>query len=449
MPHGSHVGHVAETVAEEAAEDSGKVVMKFLMLALEIVGFIFEKASDVYMMAAMVAFLAIGWYFGGAIAHKVYMATCAQIHCPHFTNIRCLGMPWGFCIQDIICPCICHKYRPKFGVRFHIVKARYLNTGALSGDIKVYCRVWAGNNPLKTTSMQTYNNPNLFTGPATGDIDRSGWQTVIWNEPVDLVIYPSTGNIQIVVHDLGMLGNEQTLGTVYLDVGAFYEEDKAVCSYLWFGCCDWCPPCFPKSLFKPKWPLIKGAPSLEELQHHHAMTTATCSQTISRSLGLDALQQIGAGLFAEDAVQLGPETDNLNTIMEGLADDGMQLEHLNKKFRKDKDVVVVAVRDNPKALQYASKKLQYDPMVQRIQYKLPEPMILEILSWGRPAGYMWAYMILSHEVSCETEFRSCITAFLRMCCCCCTSLIRFMEPKREELPNYQFVGEPVGVDDDF
>jgi len=441
MSESSRSARVAKTLAEDA--------MQAFIFVLEVVEWVFEKASDVYLMAAMVVLLGIGWYFGGTIAHKVYMATCAKIHCPHFTNIRCLGMPWGFCIQDIICPCICHKYRPKFGLRLHIVKARYLNAGAMSGDMKVYCRVWAGNNPLKTTSMQTYNNPNLITGPATGDLDRSGWQTAIWNEPVDLVIHPSTGQIQIVFHNLDILGNELTMGTVYVDVAAFYEEDKAVCSYLWFGCCEWCPPCFPKSLFRPQWPLIKGAPTLTELRKQHALTTATCWQTITRSLGLDTLQEVGAGMFEEEIEDLDQNSNNLNTIMEGLADDGMQLEKLNRKYRKDKDIVVVAVRDKPKALQYASKKLQNDPQVQRIHHKLPEPMILEILSWGRPAGYLWAYMILSHEVSCETECRSCITAFLRMFCCCCGPCIKFMEPKREELPSYQFVGEPVGVDDDF
>lgn len=442
------VGHDAAVVAEDSPEGFVKSFTAVLEIVIWVVSTIFDKATDVYAMSAMLVFLGVGWYFGGAIAHSVYMATCAQIHCPHFTNIRSCGMPWGFCIQDIMCPCICHKYRPMFGLRLHIVKARYLDVGVIPGDIKVYCRVWAGNNPLKTTSMQSYNNPNMITGAATGDLDRTGWQTVIWNEPVDLQIYPSTGQIQICLHTLGLLGNELTMGTVYLDVGGFYEEDKAVCSYLWFGCCDYCPPCFPKFLFKPQWPLIKGAPSLEELQQHHELTTATCAQSISRSIGLDSLKDIGAGLF-ENAVVLDDKELNPNTVTEILADDGMQLKNANPMFKKAKETVVIAVRDHPDAMQFASKKLRNDIQIQRIQYRLPEPMMLEIYHYGNMAGYMWAYTILTHEVSCETELRSCITCFLRTFCCCCDPCIRFMTPQRTELPNYQFVGEPVGIEDDF
>lgn len=145
-----------------------------------------------------------GWY------PSVYNLTCRQCHCCSPRNIPYLG----WCCSCFCYPCL-GKYHPSFRMRVVVHETRSLRCADPIGSQKCYVVVACGNNPVKTTSVQTVSK---FTagGPC------------LWNEPLDLIISSIDEEVLIQVMDKNTGDEDDVMGTAKVAINDFFFKMREV-----------------------------------------------------------------------------------------------------------------------------------------------------------------------------------------------------------------------------
>jgi len=354
-----------------------------------------EVALDIVQVGGNVT-LSLGWtallatiVLGLWISRDVWLRPCAeafigQVNLPDPRDVTCGCVSCGWCIMNACCPIVCPKFHPPFRLRVVLVQAKRLPQECLAGGdggMRVYAQVTVAGNPSKTTSAVRCSP----RGPGGG-------AAVAWHEPVDLTMYPSNTELKI---DLVDAASGKTFASVTVPVDSFYESPGSLTDVPWCGVYQ-CPRLWSTHFgAEYKWPFVRGAPSLEELGMHLAdQESAGClggccgasAPTANHELRLErrAALQTHTARQGEKAFALSSVQGN-----------GMELAHLPEHLRSDRDVVLVAVRENGEAIQFASPEMQADIEVQRVAARAPAPMVLALhAASGEDAGRLWAYFVM-------------------------------------------------------
>mmetsp|Transcript_123721 Transcript_123721/g.385269 ORF Transcript_123721/g.385269 Transcript_123721/m.385269 type:complete len:386 (+) Transcript_123721:146-1303(+) len=322
-------------------------------------------------------------------ARACWQATFGQFLCPDPRNLVLCGcFPCGWCIMNVCCPWVCPKFHPPFRLRIILVKARHLHLGALDdkdrgrGQLSLYAEVEADRNPVKTTSAQVYLRNN----------------TVVWNEPVDMVVYPSTTSIRInLYHKDGQ--SDLWLGSLDVPVDSIYEPPGTLSEFSLCGrscaklCSEFCGAAY-------RWPFVRGAPSNSEWRLQNRQWVDCCVGHKEKQRWA-ALGDLGRTAMFSSSTVLPGQTSLWSRLsgqkfkaIQQVNAKGMMIRELPDTLRADKDVVMAAVKQDAGALRYAAPALQNDPSVQRAAANVPEPMILQVQRGHEEMGKLWAYFIM-------------------------------------------------------
>jgi len=369
------------------AADMGISLSSVIGAVLSALGFLASVLSDLGLLTVIAAFAVVAWATRDAWARKCWQATLGELSCPDPRNwILCGCLPCGWCIMNVCCSWICPRFHPPFRLRIIIVKAKHLQESVLgdlgAGGMAVYAEVRAGNNPVKTTSVQAYN--------------RFETSTVLWNEPIDMVMYPATTTVSIALYHTGT--DDIWLGSLHIPVDAFYEPPGS--------CSEWticghsgARLCSELLGAEYRWPFVRGAPSTSEWRLQSRQ--GGCCRHREECERWEVLHDIGHTVLLPVA---SPRSNDMRTwsglsghkfeAIQDVTNSGMRLRELPDVLRADKDVVLAAVRQNAGALQFAAPSLQHDPMVRQAAADAPEPAILKLERGDEDAGKLWVYFIL-------------------------------------------------------
>jgi len=345
-------------------------------------------------MIVFLGIVAAAWFTRDQWGRKLYQATLGQVACPDVRNaVLCGVFPCGWCIMEFCCPFICPKYHPPFRLRVIVVKAKRLQESlvdGIKGHMRVYAEVRAGTNPAKTTSLQPYSQ--------SGDQGHAA-KTVTWNEPIDMVMYPAATSLHIdLIHKEAL--KESWLGTANVLVDSFYKNP---------GACEDCHIC-GKSMAKLghkafgteyRWPFARGEPSTRELKEESGPCDFCFKKSREEKRRLVTLEG-GHGLFLDtmdkppmqSAMLTQEESREKYQAIQKVSRNGRALAQLSAAMRSDKDVVLAAVRQKGKAIEFASHELQNDVHVQRVAAQVPRPMVVPLTRGGEDAGRLWVYFIM-------------------------------------------------------
>uniref|UniRef100_A0A7S2BRU1 DUF4116 domain-containing protein n=1 Tax=Alexandrium andersonii TaxID=327968 RepID=A0A7S2BRU1_9DINO len=340
-------------------------------------------------LIVLVALIAVAFATRGLWGQPCWKATLGQIACPDPRNLVLCGcFPCGWCIMNVCCPWVCPRYHPLFRLRVVIVKARHLRSAAVEakdkglGSQAVFAEVEAGFNPAKTTSAQTYNH--------------LGNDTVWWNEPIDLVMYPSVTTIHI---DLYRKGTPDVwLGSLDIPVDSFYEPPGTLgdCTLCGRSCAKVCNELCGTEY---KWPFVRGAPTHSEWRLQSRQWIDHCAGNEEKQRWAE-LGEIGrTAMFSSSSAPPGQTrwsrlSEQKFQAIQQVNVDGASLRGMPDALRADKDVVMAAVKQDADALRFAAPSLQRDPAVQRAAADVPEPMILPINHDNADVGRLWVYFVM-------------------------------------------------------
>jgi len=337
-------------------------------------------------VALLAAVLAAVWLSRGSWGQAAYEATLGKFALPDPRNaVLCGLVPVGWCIMNVCCPFVCAKYHPPFRLRIILVKARHLHEGLedAGGPMAVYAEVRAGTNPVKTTSVQTYQRRTK-----AGD----GHDTVWWNEPVDVVMRPAATSVTIDLYRSA--ARPLWIGTLHVPVDAVYEPP---------GTCTECNPCgysgakLCSRFFgtEYRWPFVRGLPRPQELYEvrplfHDCVPGSGGDEDQWKWQLLDAYDVFHESSGpAAPAPADGPKGKALRQVKR----DGARLAELPPQLQADRDVVLASVQQNGDAIRFATPELQQDMEVQRVACRAPRPLILPLNRGGEEAGKLWVYFI--------------------------------------------------------
>mmetsp|Transcript_53767 Transcript_53767/g.156782 ORF Transcript_53767/g.156782 Transcript_53767/m.156782 type:complete len:386 (+) Transcript_53767:88-1245(+) len=333
----------------------------------------------------------VAWATRGTWGPACWKATLGRVACGDPRNLVLCGcLPCGWCIMNLCCPWVCPKFHPAFRLRIIIVKARHLHLAALQekdrgqGSMSVYAEVEAGNNPVKTTSAQTYNHP--------------GTDTVSWNEPIDMVMYPSTPSVTIHLYNKG--SSDLWLGSLNVPVDSIYEPPGILSehSFCGRGCARLCHELCGTEY---RWPFVRGAPRNSEWRLQTRQWVDHCAGHKEKKSWAVLGNLERTAMFSSSTVPPGQTVPSWARLSEEKFEaiqqvnlDGTSLREMPSSLQSDKDVVMAAVRQDARSLRYASQPLQDDPSVQRAAAHVPEPMILQVNRGSEDVGKLWVYFVM-------------------------------------------------------
>lgn len=151
----------------------------------------------------------------------LYDATIGQIHCCSCRNNYLCGCCWAW---SAFCLCCCSdkwgQFHPNFRLRILFHEARGLRKTDMFGSMQVFVKVRCGNNPIKTTSVQSM--------PVGVPMLGGSKNNVIWNEPIDIEVATVDETISIECCDQDTLGADDIIGKCALQVSEFYSQMESV-----------------------------------------------------------------------------------------------------------------------------------------------------------------------------------------------------------------------------
>lgn len=250
----------------------------------------------------------------------------------------------GWCIMDVLCPFYCTKFHPQFGLRIVVLEAKRMHVGMNNMFCNMYVEAWAKRNPIASTSLMPY------------DLTQ---RKVQWNEPVDLVIYPSTTMVEFTVKDQ----HREPIARVNIPVDGIYEAPG-----LWpqFKLCgNTCPRlAADMGVAEYRWPFVRGCPRRNPIKEERRLF----SRCIERE----------RPTYHDDEDSETPEEKQAS--IDGLAE----------KYR-------MAGMSDPLARQQAQEEVE-DPRL-----ALPKPMVISLTGVdNEECGHLFVYLIL-HDLDDEED----------------------------------------------
>jgi hypothetical protein len=314
--------------------------------------------------------------------------------------------------MNICCPFLCRTFHPPFRLRLVVVKAARLGLSLAGPDPSIHVEVSAGNNPRKSTSrqkLQVHGSKSMF-GACDDDI------SVVWNEPLDLIMNPSETHIRVEVFYAGTFGHD-VLGHVDIPIDVFYES-PGTCENV--VCCGWYPCpwlCHRFCAQKYAWPAVIGAPRAAHMSTWMKQLSKNGDVWSSlASCSCDAMQQAHTQSYDAVVKKLGhPRAWSEYSCLQAVSKNGLVLEYLHDQWQGSTPienetwyhrVLIAAIRNNPEAVKFVPRKFADDDEVRRVAHDVPKPMIMELQKCGADVGRIWLYFMLNDVYSDADAFHN-------------------------------------------